>query len=76
LGGILAVLGKFQAPGSFLPRSSLFLVLSGLATGPSWICYFRALKLGLASLVAPLDKYTVVLVPLLGVANLGERQDL
>ncbi|MFH3991225.1 EamA family transporter, partial [Acinetobacter baumannii] len=52
LGGILAVLGKFQAPGSILPRSWLFLVLSGLATGASWICYFRALKLGPASLVA------------------------
>ncbi|MCO3035804.1 EamA family transporter, partial [Pseudomonas aeruginosa] len=55
LGGILAVLGKFQAPGSIPPRSWLFLVLSGLATGASWICYFRALKLGPASLVAPLD---------------------
>ncbi len=76
LGGILAVLGKFQAPGSILPRSWLFLVLSGLATGASWICYFRALKLGPASLVAPLDKFSVVLVALLGVAFLGERLDL
>ena len=73
LGGILAVLGKFQAPGSIPPRSWLFLVLSGLATGASWICYFRALK---ASLVAPLDKFSVVLVALLGVALLGERLDL
>ncbi|MBH9408801.1 EamA family transporter [Pseudomonas aeruginosa] len=76
LGGILAVLGKFQAPGSILPRSWLFLVLSGLATGASWICYFRALKLGPASLVAPRDKLSVVLVALLGVAVLGERLDL
>ena len=76
LGGILAVLGKFQAPGSIPPRSWLFLVLSGLATGASWICYFRALKLGPASLVAPLDKFSVVLVALLGVAFLGERLDL
>ena len=76
LGGILAVLGKFQAPGSILPRSWLFLVLSGLATGASWICYFRALKLGPVSLVAPLDKFSVVLVALLGVAFLGERLDL
>ncbi|HBN7585790.1 TPA: EamA family transporter [Pseudomonas aeruginosa] len=76
LGGILAVLGKFQAPGSILPRSWLFLVLSGLATGASWICYFRALKLGPASLVAPLDKFSVALVALLGVAFLGERLDL
>lgn len=76
LGGILAVLGKFQAPGSIPPRSWLFLVLSGLATGASWICYFRALKLGPESLVAPLDKFSVVLVALLGVALLGERLDL
>ncbi|HBO1240249.1 TPA: EamA family transporter [Pseudomonas aeruginosa] len=76
LGGILAVLGKFQAPGSIPPRSWLFLVLSGLATGASWICYFRALKLGPTSLVAPLDKFSVVLVALLGVAFLGERLDL
>lgn len=76
LGGILAVLGKFQAPGSIPPRSWLFLVLSGLATGASWICYFRALKLGPASLVVPLDKFSVVLVALLGVALLGERLDL
>ncbi|HGJ9104362.1 TPA: EamA family transporter [Pseudomonas aeruginosa] len=76
LGGILAVLGKFQAPGSIPPRSWLFLVLSGLATGASWICYFRALKLGPPSLVAPLDKFSVVLVALLGVAFLGERLDL
>ncbi|HCW0871652.1 TPA: EamA family transporter [Pseudomonas aeruginosa] len=76
LGGILAVLGKFQAPGSIPPRSWLFLVLSGLATGASWICYFRALKLGPASLVAPLDKFSVALVALLGVAFLGERLDL
>ena len=76
LGGILAVLGKFQAPGSIPPRSWLFLVLSGLATGASWICYFRALKLGPASLVVPLDKFSVVLVALLGVAFLGERLDL
>ncbi|MFU4561732.1 EamA family transporter [Pseudomonas paraeruginosa] len=76
LGGILAVLGKLQAPGSIPPRSWLFLALSGLATGTSWICYFRALKLGPASLVAPLDKFSVVLVALLGVAFLGERLDL
>ncbi|MBG4394182.1 EamA family transporter [Pseudomonas aeruginosa] len=76
LGGILAVLGKFQAPGSIPPRSWLFLVLSGLATGASWICYFRALKLGPAALVAPLGKFSVVLVALLGVAFLGERLDL
>jgi transporter family protein len=50
-----------------------FLLLSGLATGASWICYFRALKLGPASLVAPIDKLSVVLVAVFGVAFLGER---
>lgn len=51
-------------------------MLSGLATGASWLCYFRALKLGPASLVAPVDKLSVVLVALLGVALLGEKLDL
>jgi transporter family protein len=48
-------------------------VLSGLATGGSWICYFRALKLGEASRVAPVDKLSVVLVAVFGVVFLGER---
>ena len=46
-------------------RSILFLVLSGLATGASWLCYFRALKLGPASRVAPIDKLSVVFVAVL-----------
>ena len=73
LAAILAATGQFQAPGSVAPRSYLFLVLSGLATGASWVCYFRALKLGDASQVAPIDKLSVVLVALLAVAFLGER---
>jgi transporter family protein len=48
-------------------------VLSGLATGASWICYFRALKLGNASQVAPIDKLSVVLVAVFGVIFLGEK---
>jgi transporter family protein len=48
-------------------------VLSGLATGASWVCYFRALKLGDAARVAPIDKLSVVLVALFGVLFLGER---
>jgi transporter family protein len=48
-------------------------VLSGLGTGASWLCYFRALKLGPATLVAPIDKLSVVLVALFGVVFLGER---
>jgi len=55
------------------PKTLLFLVLSGLATGASWVCYFRALKIGEASKVAPIDKLSVVLVALFAVAFLGER---
>ena len=73
LGAILFATGQWQAPGSVSNRSYLFLVLSGLATGGSWICYFRALKLGNAARVAPIDKLSVVLVALFGVAFLGER---
>ncbi len=51
----------------------MFLVLSGLATGGSWICYFRALKVGQAAQVAPVDKLSVVLVALFGVMFLGEE---
>jgi len=54
-------------------RTYAFLVLSGLATGASWWCYFRALHLGDAARVAPLDKLSVVLVALFGVGFLGER---
>ena len=54
----------------------MFLVLSGLGTGASWLCYFRALKLGPATLVAPIDKLSVVLVALFGVVFLGERPSL
>jgi transporter family protein len=70
---ILLATGQFKAPDQWSSRTILFLVLSGLATGASWLCYFRALKLGQASQVAPIDKLSVVLVALLGVAFLGER---
>ena len=70
---ILLATGQFQSPGTISGRSYLFLVLSGLATGASWICYFRALKIGEAAKVAPIDKLSVVLVALFGVAFLGER---
>jgi transporter family protein len=73
LGFILAATGQFQAPGSISGRTYLFLVLSGLATGGSWICYFRALKIGQAAQVAPIDKLSVVLVAIFGVIFLGER---
>jgi len=70
---ILLATGQFQAPGSISPRTYLFLLLSGLATGASWICYFRALKIGDAAKVAPIDKLSVVLVAIFGVIFLGER---
>ena len=73
LAAILSATGQFQSPGSIPARSYVFLVFSGLATGASWVCYFRALKLGPASLVAPIDKLSVVLVALFGVLFLGER---
>ncbi|MFN7731100.1 MAG: EamA family transporter [Pirellula sp.] len=60
-----------------LPRGALvFLTLSALATGASWLCYFRALQMGRASQVAPVDKLSVVLVALFAVAFLGERPSL
>ena len=65
--------GQWQAPRSVSSRTYLFLVLSGLATGASWLCYFRALKIGEAARVAPIDKLSVVLVALFGVTFLGER---
>ncbi len=73
LAGIVAATGQFQSLGSISGRSYLFLILSGMATGASWLCYFRALKLGDAARVAPIDKLSVVLVAVFGVVFLGER---
>ena len=70
---LLLATGQFVAPEQISGRTWTFLVLSGLATGASWLCYFRALKLGPATLVAPIDKLSVVLVALFGVVFLGER---
>ncbi|KQS96361.1 MULTISPECIES: EamA family transporter [unclassified Rhizobium] len=70
---MLSVTGNWQAPGTVSAKSWLFLVLSGLATGASWLCYFRALKLGNAAQVAPVDKLSVVLVAIFAVVFLGER---
>jgi transporter family protein len=70
---ILTASGAWQPFGSVPGRTYLFLVLSGLATGASWLCYFRALKIGQAAQVAPLDKLSVVLVALFGAVFLGER---
>ena len=69
----LTVTGQWQRPGEISAKSWLFLVLSGLATGASWLAYFRALQIGDAARVAPIDKLSVVLVALFGAVFLGER---
>ncbi len=73
---ILFATGQLTNAGPISGKSWLFLVLSALGTGASWLCYFRALKLGPATLVAPIDKLSVVLVALFGVIFLGERPSI
>ncbi|MCC7325729.1 MAG: EamA family transporter [Burkholderiales bacterium] len=73
LGAFVAATGKWMNPATLPRRAWLFLTLSALATGASWVCYFRALKVGDASQVAPVDKASVVLVALFAFAFLGER---
>ena len=76
IAGIVVATGQYQSLGSISGRTYLFLILSGIATGASWLCYFRALKLGDAARVAPIDKLSVVLVAVFGVIFLGERLTL
>lgn len=73
LAALVVATGKWRNPLDLSPRSGAFLVLSGLATGASWVCYFRALQLGEVSKVAPIDKLSVVLVAAFAVAFLHER---
>ena len=70
---IALALGKQGELRSLDRRTVLFLGLSGIATGLSWICYFRALQLGPASRVAPVDKLSVVLVMVFAAVFLGEK---
>ncbi len=70
---LVVATGKWSNPATIPANTGLFLVLSGLATGASWLCYFRALRVADASLVAPIDKLSVVFVVLFAVAFLGER---
>lgn len=70
------ITGNWQSPATIAPRTWVFLILSGLATGASWICYFRALKIGDAARVAPIDKLSVVFVAVFAVLFLGERLSL
>src|SRR6202171_3968056 len=69
----VALFTKSQPISMIGKRTWIFLILSGIATGASWLCYFRALKLGEASRVAPVDKLSIVLVAVFGVVFLGER---
>ena len=73
LSAIVAATGQWQAPQEISGKTWLFLVLSGLGTGASWLCYFRAMKLGDASRVAPVDKLSVIFVAIFGVLLLGEK---
>jgi len=73
LGAIVVATKQYQSLRAISPKTYLFLTLSGLATGASWICYFRALKIGDASQVAPIDKLSVVLVAVFAALFLGER---
>ncbi len=73
IAGILSFTGGWQQPGSVSSRTWLFLVLSGLGTGASWLCYFHALKIGDAARVAPIDKLSTVLVALFAAAFFGEK---
>jgi bacterial/archaeal transporter family protein len=68
--------GQWRNPLQLSAKTWQFLVLSGLATGASWVCYFRALKIGQASKVAPIDKLSVVLVAIFAVMFLNERPAL
>jgi transporter family protein len=76
LSGFVWFTGKWSNPFLLSPRTWLFLGLSGLATGASWVCYFRALQLGEASKVAPVDKLSLVLVAVFAFAFLGERPSI
>ncbi len=63
----------WQAPSTIPTKTWVFMILSGAATGASWLCYFRALQMGDAGQVAPLDKLSVVMVAIFGALFLGER---
>ena len=73
LSGFVIYAHKWSNPLQLSGKTWAFLVLSGLATGASWVCYFRALKIGDASKVAPVDKLSVILVAIFAVIFLGER---
>ncbi len=69
----MAATGRWVNPLELSSKTWVSLVLSGLATGASWTCYFRALKIGDASKVAPVDKLSLLPVVVIAVIFLGER---
>ncbi|MBB3121707.1 EamA family transporter [Pseudoduganella violacea] len=76
LSAFVAYTGKWNNPLHLPARTWLFLTLSALATGASWVCYFRALSVGNATQVAPVDKFSLVLVAVFAALFLGERPSL
>lgn len=76
LTAIVGATGQFQPLRDISAKTWVFLALSGLGTGASWLCYFRALKLGDAARVAPVDKLSIVLVAVFGVLFLSEKLSL
>jgi transporter family protein len=76
IAGYIYFAGKWSNPLALRPRTLAFLTLSGLATSASWICYFRALKIGGAAKVVPVDKLSLVLVVIFAVVFLGERPSI
>jgi len=73
LGLLVWLTGEVQSLSTISAKTGIFLVLSGLATGASWLCYFRALQLGKVSQVAPIDKLSVVLAAIIAAVFLGEK---
>ena len=74
--GLLTFRREWQRPETITKHTLLFLTLSGIATGLSWLCYYRALQLGPASKVAPVDKLSVVFAIMLAVVFLGEKMTI
>ncbi|QLY26946.1 EamA family transporter [Bdellovibrio sp. KM01] len=73
---LISFRGEWQRADSISTKTYVFLILSGIATGLSWLCYYRALQLGPASKVAPIDKLSVVFVIILALIFLGEKLTL
>ncbi|MGX5668199.1 EamA family transporter [Rhizobium daejeonense] len=74
--GIVTATGQWQSPSNISAKTWVFLGLSGIATGGSWIAYYRALKIGDAARVAPIDKLSIVMVAIFAAIFLGEKLSL